>query len=117
MPKRTGKGEAGTPAEAAGKSPKRKTSAKEPTARSIDLALSAPDAKAVAVVGEFNGWNVESHPLQRKDSETWHICLQLPPGTYQYKFVIDGSRWEDDADNPNRTMNEFGTSNSILEVR
>lgn len=85
-------------------------------ARSVDFTVAAPDAKAVCVVGEFNDWSVETHPLQQQDYGTWRITLQLPPGRYQYKFVIDGNKWEDDADNPNRTINEFGTSNSILEV-
>ena len=116
MQKRKVKAENGSTAQASRKSPKGKAGPKEPSTRSVGLAVVAPDAKTVSVVGEFNDWNVERHPLQQKDSETWHITLQLPPGTYQYKFVIDGTRWEDDADNPKRIVNEFGTSNSILEV-
>lgn len=97
-------------------SSKRKAAPREEAIRSIALVLSAPDARTVSVVGEFNEWQIDSHPLLQRDNEAWHITLQLPPGIYQYKFVIDGTRWEDDADNPKRTMNEFGTSNSILEV-
>jgi len=115
MQKRKVKDEAAS-TEATKKSLKRKAAPQGPSLRAIDLAVLAPDAQSVSVVGEFNDWRVDSHPLQLKDRETWHITLQLPPGVYQYKFVIDGTRWEDDADNPKRTMNEFGTSNSILEV-
>lgn len=115
MQKRKVKGEAAS-TEATKKSLKRKAAPQGPSLRAIDLAVLAPDAQSVSVVGEFNDWRVDSHPLQQKDHETWHITLHLPPGVYQYKFVIDGTRWEDDADNPNRTVNEFGTSNSILEV-
>ena len=84
--------------------------------RPIELAVMAPFARSVSVVGEFNNWRTDSHPLQPKGGETWHITLELPPGTYQYKFVIDGRQWEEDANNPKRTMNEFGTFNSVLEV-
>lgn len=116
MQKRKAKEDGRATADASGKTTKRKAATEEPSLRSVDLAVLAPDAQSVSVVGEFNGWQAASHPLQRTDGETWKITLQLPPGTYQYKFVIDGSRWEDDADNPKRTMNEFGTSNSILEI-
>ncbi len=116
MQKRKGKEEGKATAGAAGKTSKRKASTQESSLRSIDLAVLAPDAQSVSVVGEFNDWQASSHPLRQRDGETWQITLQLPPGTYQYKFVIDGTRWEDDADNPKRLMNEFGTSNSILEV-
>ncbi len=84
--------------------------------REVGISFAAPEARAVSVVGEFNEWRQDRHPLKQKDAETWHITLQLPPGTYQYKFVIDGTRWEEDRQNPKRTANEFGTTNSILEV-
>jgi 1,4-alpha-glucan branching enzyme len=116
MQKRKGKEEGRATAEASRKNPNRKASAQDASLRSIVLAVLAPDAQSVSVVGEFNDWQTASHPLKQSDGETWQITLQLPPGTYQYKFVIDGTRWEDDADNPKRMMNEFGTSNSILDV-
>ena len=97
--------------------PIRGTATSQPQAtREVWISFAAPEARAVSVVGEFNGWSPEKHPLQQRDAETWHVMLQLPPGTYQYKFVIDGTRWEEDGQNPKRTMNEFGTTNSILEV-
>jgi 1,4-alpha-glucan branching enzyme len=116
MRKRKVKEEGESSEEATRKPVKRKTTLKEPPVRTINLAVVAPDARSVSVVGDFNEWRIGSHSLQQSDDETWRITLQLAPGTYQYKFVIDGIRWEDDADNPNRTTNEFGTSNSILEV-
>ena len=115
MQKRKVKPEAGA-TETTGKPPARKMSSKESAARSIGFVVMAPDAKAVSIVGEFNDWSIGRHPLQKTDSEAWHITLQLLPGTSQYTFVIDGIRWEDDADNPKRALNEFGTTNSILEV-
>ncbi len=116
MPKRSVKDGGGSATGATGQSAKRGVASQEAAVRSIGLAVVASEAKAVSVVGEFNDWNADWHPLQQVDGETWRITLQLAPGTYQYKFVIDGTRWEDDADNPKRAMNEFGTTNSILEV-
>ena len=35
----------------------------------------APGADAIHLIGEFNGWNRESHPLTRKESGVWEIEL------------------------------------------
>jgi 1,4-alpha-glucan branching enzyme len=35
----------------------------------------APHARALYLIGDFNGWNRQSHPLTRKDENTWEIVL------------------------------------------
>lgn len=35
----------------------------------------APDAEALHLIGDFNGWNGESHPLQRHPDGSWEIFL------------------------------------------
>jgi 1,4-alpha-glucan branching enzyme len=57
----------------------------------------APEAQAVALIGDFNGWNRESHALSKKDGGVWE--LKLPPSTLAHgqkvKLQIhgaDGSR-------------------------
>lgn len=35
----------------------------------------APHAKALSLFGDFNGWDRTSHPLTRKDEDTWEIVL------------------------------------------
>ena len=39
----------------------------------------------------------------------------LPPGAYEYKFVVDGE-WLTDPGNPEVRPNAFGTYNSVLLV-
>jgi 1,4-alpha-glucan branching enzyme len=41
-----------------------------------------PKAKAVSLVGDFNGWNRESHPLAPARGGVWQ--LHLPPGTLSH---------------------------------
>ncbi len=88
------------------------------TPQSLPLAwfrLKAPDAKRVNVVGTFNGWDPEAHPLQGPDGKgVWALGLPLLPGRYRYMFVLDGTRWVTD---PNAAASEedgFGTRNSLL---
>ncbi|HMS83292.1 MAG TPA: glycogen-binding domain-containing protein [Nitrospira sp.] len=75
-----------------------------------------PAAEVVAVVGEFNKWTSTVSPLKRDPGGLWKVKIRLAPGTYQYKFVVNGERWEEDPLNLLRVVNEHGTFNSIREV-
>ncbi|MFQ6044513.1 MAG: hypothetical protein ACE5PV_26980, partial [Candidatus Poribacteria bacterium] len=44
----------------------------------------------VFIAGNFNDWNPKSHPLTLDESGEWKIELELPPGVYEYRFVVDG---------------------------
>ena len=42
----------------------------------------APNAKAISVIGEFNGWNAEANPMKRiENSGVWEVFIS---GTKQY---------------------------------
>ena len=73
----------------------------------------SPDSKSVEVAGEFNNWT----PAKMKKGEqgVWSAKLKLAAGTYQYKFVFDGS-WEIDQANPNRVPDGQGGENSVKNV-
>ncbi len=73
----------------------------------------SPDSKLVEVAGEFNDWT----PAKMKKGEqgVWSIKKNLAAGTYQYKFIFDGS-WEIDQANPDRVPDGQGGENSIKNV-
>jgi 1,4-alpha-glucan branching enzyme len=76
----------------------------------------APAARVVALVGDFNQWDASKHPMKLGAGGQWQVAVRLKPGTYQYKFVVDGDRWDDDVANPNKVVNEHGTTNCLCEV-
>ena len=43
----------------------------------------APHAKALYLIGDFNGWNRTSHPLRRNSRGDWEIFL--PQTQYQHE--------------------------------
>jgi hypothetical protein len=45
----------------------------------------------------------------------WTKVLRLPPGTYQYRYVVDGE-WRSDPDNPRFVAGPVGGRNSLLVV-
>jgi 1,4-alpha-glucan branching enzyme len=77
--------------------------------------LKAPAATRVSVVGAFNGWDPQAHPLRGPDRDgVWTLSLLLPPGRYRYLFVADGVHWVTDPDATVSEADGFGGRNSVL---
>lgn len=72
-------------------------------------------AKVVALAGTFNDWN-QSQLLFGKEGDEWVCRIDLAPGKYTYKFIVDGN-WILDPDNPNTEDDERGITNSVLVVK
>jgi len=85
-------------------------------AGAVTFELSAPDASQVFVAGQFNGWNPSADALAKGDDGVFRITLDLPPGTYEYKFVVDGT-WTEDPANPESVSDPYGGKNSVLTVK
>lgn len=73
-----------------------------------------PRASQVAVVGDFNDWNI-THDQMMKRGEFWEITLYLEEGRYEYKFFADG-RYHQDPANPLSVPDPYGGSNSLLMI-
>lgn len=71
-----------------------------------------PDARIVAVAGSFNNWNQSQFLFSRVGGE-WVCKINLPPGKYEYKFIIDGN-WLVDPRNPKTMYDDRGNENSVL---
>lgn len=70
------------------------------------------DAKKVYLAGTFNNWSTMEMPMQRTDSG-WVTHLNLKPGKYSYKYIVDG-RWTLDPFN-RQTEDDFqGGLNSVV---
>ena len=53
--------------------------------------------KSVYLAGDFNDWSIECTQLKKQKNGNYATTLDLAPGTeYQYRYVIDGDRWEND---------------------
>jgi hypothetical protein len=74
-----------------------------------------PDARVVALAGTFNNWN-QSQVLFAREGDEWVCRIDLAPGKYTYKFVIDGI-WILDPANPHTEDDDRGFTNSLLVVK
>ncbi len=70
------------------------------------------DAKVVALAGSFNNWN-QAATLCGKEADAWVCRVDLAPGRYSYKFVIDGN-WITDPANAQTEDDGRGNINSIF---
>jgi len=83
----------------------------------VRFELEAPDAGRVTLAGSFNEWSDSSIVFSRAaGSPVWSVTVALPPGRYQYLFVVDGDRWIPDPAAHAQVEDEFGQQNSLLVV-
>ena len=59
-------------------------------AKPVNFFCVAPDAKAVFLVGDFNGWRADAHPMVRQPDGSWHVVVAVHHGHHRYQFVVDG---------------------------
>jgi Glycogen recognition site of AMP-activated protein kinase len=88
-------------------------------APTVDVVFSLPaDVKAdrVALCGEFNDWSPESTTLAHQGDGTWSVTVPLAPGTYRYKYLLDGETWENGPNADRYEENAYGTQDSVVEV-
>ena len=90
---------------------------KTPAKQDVTFTVHADAGKAVYVAGEFNGWDPTAKKMAYKARQgLYSATVKLAPGTYQYKFVIDGT-WCADPENVNAVANDQGTFNSVVTVK
>lgn len=68
----------------------------------------------IALLGDFNGWQLNSEPLFLDEYRT--IELELEAGTYYYKFLIDNYFWCNDAQAKSYVNHDKEAINSVLCV-
>ena len=91
---------------------------KGPTAQRVQFVLVAPDAKKVAVVGDFNGWDANHAAYQavHRGGGVWSVTAPVPLGHHRYSFVVDDSVWVADPTAPRVLDDDYGLPNSALVV-
>lgn len=56
----------------------------------VEFRLSAPKAKNVELVGDFNAWAPGLLKLTKGSAGAWSIVVPVPPGRRKYLFLVDG---------------------------
>jgi chromosome partitioning protein len=84
------------------------------TPEGVLFTFRGPGAHRVQLVGDFNGWALDANEMTPVGS-VWTSRLNLPPGRYRYRYVIDGD-WRSDPLNSHVEPSPYGGENSVLVV-
>ncbi|HAJ56566.1 MAG TPA: chromosome partitioning protein ParA [Candidatus Omnitrophica bacterium] len=82
----------------------------------VTFEFSTEGVNSVFVVGDFNNWTLNDDAKLDKVDGVWKKRLNLKPGAYKYRLVVDG-KWQEDPGNPNAEKNPFGELDSLLSVK
>lgn len=85
-------------------------------ARRVTLVTRLERAENVVVTGDFTKWSTTGLQMVRGQDGEWKVALDLPPGEYQYRLLVDGT-WSDHAEAARRIPNPFGCENCVLMVK
>jgi hypothetical protein len=77
----------------------------------------ARDATNITIVGDFNNWDITASPMKRVKNGDFQITLELTSGMeYRFRYLVDGSLWENDWFADKYVPNAFGSDDSVVVV-
>ena len=83
--------------------------------RRLTFCFNSAEAEGVILMGDFNNWNANAHPMKKDKNGVWKKIVMVYPGRYEYKFLVDGA-WQLDPENEDCCVNSFGSRNNVLVV-
>ena len=85
----------------------------------VDVQFTHPvhsGTQSVHVVGEFNDWSQDAHPMTIEGDEA-RCTMTLDAGrAYRFRYLVDGHRWENDWAADTYVANDFGGDDSLLDL-
>ena len=80
----------------------------------VKFSLEGVSAETVEILGLNSNWNTPI-PMNRRKDGRFMTDVNLPKGTrHEFKYLLDTSRWENDAEADTETPNPYGGTNSVI---
>jgi len=77
----------------------------------------AVEANEVTLCGDFNNWSTNATKLKRAKSGVWSVIVPLQAGcSYRYRYLLDGTHWENDWSADGYVRNRFGSEDSVVNA-
>ena len=83
--------------------------------KKITFHLEAPSASSVKLAADFTDWEKSPLGMVKSEDGPWFVFVSLSPGSYSYRFIIDG-KWCDDPHSDLYEPNPFGSANAVIKV-
>ncbi len=81
---------------------------------SVLFSVWAPFADAISVVGSFNEWNADAHPLERGEGDVWRATVPGAKAGDHYKFSITNGKQTFLRNDPYARLIDPETRNGVL---
>ena len=89
----------------------------DPGVVATHFVLIAPEVGSVRLTGDFTSWSRQGIALNDVNGHgVWVADVELPPGVYQYVFIVDGGEWRADPGAAAQVDDGFGQVNSVVMV-
>lgn len=80
----------------------------------VTFQFSRNDVESVSLIAEFNDWQ-PIHMKFNKKEKAFRTKVRLPKDAqFQFKYLLNGTEWENDYQADKYTPNSFGTEDSVV---
>jgi 1,4-alpha-glucan branching enzyme len=73
-------------------------------------------ASSLCLVGDFNDWDLNGISMKRLKGGGWSATLRLGAGNYRFRYLADGTRWENDPTADAYEPSGLGSDNCVVVV-
>lgn len=78
----------------------------------------AKEANSVMLVGDFNEWSEAASPMEQLKDGRFKLTMNLEADReYQFRYLVDGAEWQNDAQADAYVPNPFSGDNSVVVTR
>ena len=88
---------------------------KQPQSLMLQIEFHSEHVQSVSIAGTFNDWRPGVTRMTPLGGGRWAKELSLPPGRYEYRFVVDGE-WICDPAAAQTVSNPYGGQNAVLLI-
>lgn len=73
-------------------------------------------SRDVRVLGTFNGWSWDNGLAMSNGKGSYKANIELAPGEYQFRYLVDNQEWKNDWDAPGYTASGYASDNCVLTL-
>ncbi len=93
----------------------KKTLRKDDTVQVSFYTEALPEAESVHLVGSFDNWDTGAHPMRRlRDSRFMAMKRFEMDSRHEYRYLVDGANWINEAEAEAYAPNPFGSDNCVV---
>ena len=82
----------------------------------VTFEFNRSDVTSAVLYGDFNNWQAIEMKLNKK-TKTFKTKVRLPKGgSFHFRYLLNGTEWENDYAADQYIQNEFGSENSVVNT-